>query len=169
METNFKIIDRSQGVKHYATLSLQTILVYVVFIAGLFSVPAAKLIAEKISEMDIERGVLGETTITLDVADTDIKRIQGLSGVSSMPKKHGMLFIFDKPDYHGIWMKDMNFSLDILWLNEYSEVVYIEKKVSPKTFPNVFKPNSPAKYVIELNSGFVNENHIKIGDKFVLL
>lgn len=169
MDTRFQIIDRNKGVKHYASLSLQTILIYIVFIAGLFSVPAAKLIAERISEMDIERGVIGEASITLEIADTDMKRLRGLSNLVSIPQNHGMLFIFDSNDYHGIWMKDMNFSIDILWLNEYNEVIHIEKNVSPKTFPNVFKPESPARYVLELNKGFVDKNSIKLGDKFVLL
>lgn len=169
MDRQFQIINRQHNLKHYASLSFQTILVYIVFIAGLFSVPAANLIAEKISEMEIERGVIGETSVTVDIADNDLKRIQGLSGISSIPKNHGMFFIFDYSDYHGIWMKDMNFSLDILWLNEYSEVIHIEKNVSPSTFPNVFKPDDAARYVLEFNAGFVSENGIKLGDKFVLL
>lgn len=169
MDINFKVIDRRHDIKHYTFLSLQTILIYIVFIAGLFSVPIAKTIAEKISETEFKRGVIGETSVTLDISDNEITRLKGLSGVVSIPKNHGMLFIFENSDYHGIWMKDMNFSIDIIWLNEYTEVVYIEKNISPDTFPNVFKPNTKSRYVLEFNSGFVDQNSVKIGDKFVLL
>lgn len=169
MDRQFQIINRKHDIKHYAGLGFQTFLVYVVFIGGLFSVPAAKIIAEKIQEMEVERGVIGETSVTIEIADNDLERMHGLSGVVSMPKNHGVFFIFDESDYHGIWMKEMNFSIDIIWLNEFSEVVHIEKNISPETFPNVFRPSKPATYVLEFNSGFVSRNSIKLGDKFVLL
>lgn len=169
MSLNFVIYKREHDVKHYTFLSLQVALMYIVFIGGVFSVPAAKLIAEKISDMDVQRGVLGETVITLDIADDDRERIQGLSGRVSIPNNHGMLFIFDDNSYHGIWMKDMNFALDVIWLNQYSEVIYIEKNLSPETFPEVFGGDVKSRYVLELPSGFVNRNSIKIGDRFVLM
>ncbi len=169
MSLNFVVYKREHNIKHYASLSLQTVLIYVVFIGGVFSVPAAKLVAEKISQMEVQRGVIGETIVTLDLADTNAKRIKGLSGVGSMPKNHGMLFIFEETSEHGIWMKDMNFALDIIWLNDFSEVIYIERNVSPNTFPDSFGTHVKSRYVLEFNAGFVSRNNIKIGDKFVLM
>lgn len=163
------IADRRHGIKHYASLSLQTVLIYIVFIGGVFSIPAAKLIAEKISDMEVQRGVIGETAVTLDIAKTEEERIQGLSGVKSMPKNHGMLFVFDESGEHGIWMKDMNFALDIIWLNEYSEVIYIERNATPESFPKVFGSKKMSRYVLEFNAGFASRNSIKVGDKFVLM
>ncbi len=169
MSINIVVYKREHDVKHYVGLSFQAALMYIVFIGGVFSIPAAQLIAEKISEMEVSRGVIGETTITLDVVDTESTRIQGLSGRKSMPKNHGMLFVFNEKAQHGIWMKDMNFALDIVWLNEYSEVIYIERNVAPETFPKTFGPQKPSKYVLEFNAGFAAKNGIKIGDKFVRL
>ncbi|MFA7193411.1 MAG: DUF192 domain-containing protein [Candidatus Paceibacterota bacterium] len=168
MDLDIVLINRKHNLKHYAGLSLQTALVYLVFICGLFSVPAAKLIAEKMSEMEVERGVIGETSVTLDIVESNEERAKGLSGVVSMPKNHGMLFIFEKSASYGMWMKEMNFSLDIIWLNQFSEIVHIEKNVSPDTFPKVFSSPTPARFVLEFNAGFVDRNHIKMGDKFVL-
>lgn len=170
MSINIVVYKREHDIKHYVGLSLQMTLVYIVFLGGLFSVPVAKIIAEKISEMQqAERGVIGETTISLDIADNEEERKLGLGGRESMPKNHGMLFVFDEYAEHGIWMKDMKFSLDIVWLNEYSEVIYIERNVSPDTFPKVFGPKKPSRHVIEFNAGFLERNNIKIGDRFVLM
>jgi uncharacterized membrane protein (UPF0127 family) len=169
MITGIVIADRRHDAKHYVGLSLQTILIYMVFIGGVFSVPAAQFIAKKVSAMEVQRGVIGETSVTLDLASNDRERTRGLSGVVSMPKKHGMLFIFDENKEHGIWMKEMKFSLDIIWLNEYSEVIHIERNVSPETFPKVFGPSAPSRFVLEFNAGFVAKNSIKVGDKFVLM
>ncbi len=169
MSLNFVVYKREHNIKHYVGLSLQTVLIYIVFISGVFSIPAAKLIAQKISENEINRGVIGEVSVSLDISDTNEKRVLGLSNRNSMLKNHGMLFIFDNLESHKIWMKDMNFSLDIIWLNEYSEVIYIERNISPNTFPKSFGPNKPSRYVLEFNAGFVSKNSIKVGDKFVLL
>lgn len=170
MSINIVIYKREHDIKHYVGLSLQMTLVYIVFFCGLFSVPAAKIIAEKISEMQpSERGVIGETSISLDIADNEEERKLGLGGRESMPKNHGMLFVFDEYTEHGIWMKDMKFALDIVWLNKYSEVIYIERNVSPDTFPKVFGPQKSSQYVIEFNAGFLERNSIKLGDKFVLM
>jgi uncharacterized membrane protein (UPF0127 family) len=169
MSHQFVIADRSHNVKHYVGLSLQTVLIYLVFICGVSSVPVAKIVSAKIADMEVDRGVIGETSITLDIADSDEEKVQGLSGVLSIPKNHAMLFVFDENKEHGIWMKDMNFALDIVWLNSYSEVIYIERNISPDTFPKVFGPQKPSKYVLEFNAGFVSKNSIKVGDKFVLM
>lgn len=169
MSINIVVYKREHDIKHYVGLSFQAALMYIVFIGGVFSIPAAQLIAEKISEMEVHRGVIGETAITLDIADTEQSRIQGLSGRKSIPKNHAMLFVFDESAQHGIWMKDMNFALDIVWLNEYREVIHVERNVTPETFPKIFGPQKPSKYVLEFKAGFASKNGIKIGDKFVKL
>jgi uncharacterized membrane protein (UPF0127 family) len=62
-------------------------------------------------------------------------------------------------------MKDMKFSIDIIWLDKDLQVVYFEENVSPDTYPNVFKPDKKAKYILEVNAHFVSKNHIKYGDQ----
>ena len=169
MSINITVYRREHNIKHYVGLSLQTVLIYLVFIGGVFSVPVAKIIAGKVTELEVQKGVIGETVVTLDIADDNRERLKGLSEKVSIPKNHAMLFVFDEYAGHGIWMKDMEFSIDIVWLNEYSEVVHIEKNISPDTFPKVFGQNVNSKYVLEFNSGFVERSNIKIGDKFVIM
>lgn len=162
------VLDRSQSAGHYVGLSLKTILGYTVFIASLFSVPAIQWFIAQVEAGQVERGVIGEIAITIEIVDSDLERVIGLSGRESIPKNHSMLFIFDKTGYHGMWMKDMLFPIDIVWLNEFSEVISIQRNVSPDTYPDVFKPSRPAKYVLEFNAGFARKNSIKVGDVFVL-
>lgn len=108
--------------------------------------------------------VLAETSIRTEIVDTPAKRILGLSGRESLPEGTGMLFVFEKPDLHGFWMKDMNFSIDIIWFNEYSEVVHIVENASPKSYPETFMPPTPSMYVLEVPAGFASEHNIKLGD-----
>jgi uncharacterized membrane protein (UPF0127 family) len=89
----------------------------------------------------------------LRVAATAQAQEKGLGDIASMPKNSGMLFWFTDDQTRCFWMKDMRFSLDIIWLDASRRITHIEPALSPKTYPNAFCPAEPARYVIELNSG----------------
>lgn len=107
---------------------------------------------------------IGEAMFNLEVADTDEERIRGLSGRESLPYNSVLLFEFEKEGKYGIWMKDMNFPIDIVWLDKDKKIIHKEEKVSPQTFPKSFYPTTNSLYVIELNSGTLEDKKIKIGD-----
>lgn len=113
--------------------------------------------------------VIGETAIVVLVAENDKNRKKGLSGKSSLGEYEGMLFVFEESLKHGIWMKDMNFPIDIIWLNDLNEVIHLEERISPETFPKVFYPNKSASYVLEVSSGFIDKYKIRKGDLFTSL
>ena len=75
-----------------------------------------------------------------------------------------MLFVFDANDYHGIWMKDMRFPIDIIWIAEDKTIVEITRNVAPETYPTIFKPPRPVRYVIETNPYFAESFSINVGD-----
>jgi len=66
--------------------------------------------------------------INVELANTNASREIGLSYRTSMNQDEGMLFVFDKIGKYGFWMKDMNFPLDILWLDEEGRVIYEDRK-----------------------------------------
>lgn len=103
-------------------------------------------------------------SISLIIADTEEEREKGLGGRESMPYDTAMLFIFDTPDTYGFWMKDMKFPLDIVWLNEDKEVIYIKENAQPESYPEGFIPPDKSLYVIELNAGLVSKYGIKVGN-----
>jgi uncharacterized protein len=109
---------------------------------------------------------LGSTTIQVDISDTEALREQGLSGKTSLAENEGMLFVFPTPGPYGFWMKDMNFPLDIVWINEEKQVIGIERNLSPGTYPQTFYPLSAVKYVLELTAGFSDAHGIKVGTVF---
>ena len=89
----------------------------------------------------------------MEIANTDAERTQGLSGRASLPAGTGLLFVFESPGKYGFWMKDMNFPIDIVWLGDGMLPVGIEKNVSPDSYPQVFYPPVPVRYVLEVNAG----------------
>ena len=76
-----------------------------------------------------------------------------------------MLFVFDEPGTRPMWMKNMQFHLDIIWFNEKGSVVAIEKCPPCITPLEVMSKSNGvsadnAQYVLELISGYVDEHSI---------
>lgn len=93
---------------------------------------------------------IGDVPFDVTVADTQPERSQGLSGTDPLGPNEGMLFIFDRPDYYGFWMKDMNYPIDILWFDNNRRLVHIEENVRPESYPQSFGPDERARFVVEL-------------------
>lgn len=90
---------------------------------------------------------------------------KGLGGRTSLAENRGMLFIFSKEDYYQFWMKGMNFSIDILWINQGRIVDIKEKAPVPVTnYLESYRPEAPAKYVLEIGAGLAEKYGIKVGD-----
>ncbi len=113
---------------------------------------------------------IGTKKISVQIADTEAKRAQGLSGVSSLKADSGMLFIFDTKGVSPLfWMKDMLIPLDMIWIGN-GKIVRIDKNIpfpTPGTSDNSLKTYSaggPIDYVLEVNAGFSDQNKIKAGD-----
>ncbi len=109
-----------------------------------------------IEEKDYWEIKLDDSDLLVEVADTNETLIKGLSGRNSIGSD-GLLMVFKEESHHGIWMKEMKFPIDIIWINSDGRTVYIEKNVDPKTYPKVFRPDDPAKFVLEVSAGLVDE------------
>ncbi len=109
--------------------------------------------------------ISGRLNLPVEVADTAESRQMGLSTRDCIDDNHAMLFVFDNPDLHGFWMKDMKFSIDIVWLDQDKRVVDIKQDVSPATYPEVFYPSGTAKYVLETNPGLLESVDVTIGSQ----
>lgn len=139
-------------------------LLVIVAIAGITSVWKQWAVAPELS--GFKDAKIGSQTAVLEVSDTPEKRKLGLSGRQFLPQYQGMLFVFDNSGRQCIWMKDMNFSIDIIWADADKTVTHIEADVSPQTYPRTFCGGlAPSRYVIELNSGTAAQAGLKTGDK----
>jgi len=111
---------------------------------------------------------IGATHVQVDVVRTPESRQRGLSGRDSLAWGTGMLFVFDEEDFWSFWMKDMNFPIDIIWINKEGIVVTVVPDVSPATYPSSFKPSAPALYVLEVPAGYAAAERIGVGQKVVV-
>lgn len=119
--------------------------------------------------------------IFVEVANTPALREQGLSGRSQLKiyeesdkvYTEGLLFVFEKLETSNFWMKEMNFDLDIIWLDESFTIVHIENALassyhSADPYSSEFFTNGDnlAKYVLEVKMGIVKRLDLEVGDSF---
>ena len=100
-----------------------------------------------------------------EVMVSDEDRAMGLMFRPSLPLDRGMIFLFGTADFHGIWMKNCRFPIDILWLDEGKTVVHVAESVPAcKAEPcPVYAPMRRASYVIELNAGQARREGAVVG------
>ena len=111
---------------------------------------------------------IGDIPVHVEIANSDEERMQGLSGRQALEDVDGVLFVFPETGYHGIWMKDMQFPIDIIWINDDLEIISIDEGVAPETYPRTFRPPKPARYVLETNAHFADTFGIHKGQKVTL-
>ncbi len=104
----------------------------------------------------------------VDIADTPEAREQGLSGRAEIPDDYGMLFVFSEPEMPAFWMKDMQTSIDIIWLDEQYRILEIDHSVSPDSYPETFGPPEPVRYVLETRAGLAMERGWTVGSKITV-
>ena len=108
---------------------------------------------------------LGSQIFTLEVANTPAQQTKGLGDRTNLAPRHGMLFTFDQAAVQCFWMKDMHFSIDIIWLDSQERIGYIQSDVSPATYPHTFCPAVTARSVIELPAGQAQRLGLRIGQQ----
>jgi uncharacterized membrane protein (UPF0127 family) len=96
--------------------------------------------------------------LQVEVMVRDEDRALGLMFRPSLAPDRGLLFVFERSDFHGIWMKNCRFPIDILWLDGEGRIVHVQEGAPPcpKELEDrcpVYSPLRRAAYVVELNAG----------------
>lgn len=89
-----------------------------------------------------------------------------------MAEGEGMLFIFPKADRYGIWMKEMKFPIDIIWIQGDRILGFTENAVpEPGTRDRelaIYYPPAVIDKVLEVNAGLVGRFGLKVGGVIVI-
>lgn len=111
---------------------------------------------------------IGEAKFNVEIASTSVEQARGLSYRADLGANDGMLFVFGNPGIQHFWMKDMNFSLDMIWISSdtvagFEQNAEPEPGVSLLNLPIYTSPDNTDK-VLEVNAGMVAKYNIKVGD-----
>jgi uncharacterized membrane protein (UPF0127 family) len=113
--------------------------------------------------------------INVEVANTSAEKERWLMFRNDrMPLDSAMILVYDKPDLYSIWLLNIQYNLDLIWLDENGYVVYMVKDVPPckSTFDIAdctYKNTEPAKYVIAATSGFIDKHRIDKNSRVAII
>ncbi|MCW1932478.1 DUF192 domain-containing protein [Pararhodobacter zhoushanensis] len=108
------------------------------------------------------RGDFGQAAFTVEVADTESERAQGLMHRESMPRFSGMLFVFDAPQRAVFWMENTLIPLDMLFLDAEGVVQTVHANAIPLDRTGI-DGGFGIKYVLEINGGMAERLNIEEG------
>jgi len=100
---------------------------------------------------------IADKQYTVELAESEEEQEEGLQGRIELQEGTGMLFMFDKNEVRGFWMKDTEIPLDIIFIDDELEVTAVyEGKPNDITLLE-----AECTYVLEVNQ----KSGIKEGDE----
>lgn len=106
--------------------------------------------------------------IAVEIADDADERKTGLMHRESLAENQGMLFVYERESRKTFWMKSTLIPLDILFFNEDGVLVDVQTMQPCKKDPcKIYKSKQPAKYALEVNAGYANQNGIRPDWRFI--
>jgi uncharacterized protein len=146
----------------------------IIGVVGMLSLPKDV----KLEQTEFPQGIvkIDDVMLKVQIADTKPLQTRGLMFQETLPYDQGMLFIFEDEGIRSMWMLNMQFSLDVLWIDAQGNVVHIEKDTQPcksalETMTCTFANGNgeEAKYVLEVTAGFVDKFGITENSKLEII
>ncbi|MDB5800124.1 MAG: hypothetical protein JWL63_1063 [Rhodocyclales bacterium] len=108
---------------------------------------------------------IGMFRIDTEVAYTESLREYGLMFRKNMASNTGMVFIFDSPQLHCMWMKNTLLPLSVAFIDDAGKIINIED-MQPQTETS-HCAQRPARFALEMNKGWFKDKNFKAGTKIV--
>ena len=109
----------------------------------------------------------GTQTFKVETAVTETQRMKGLMHRKSLDAQSGMLFVYSYEQQLSFWMKNTLIPLDIAFIAGDGHILNIES-MEPLDESTV-SSDGKAMYALEMNKGFFEKQHIKVGDRIEFL
>ncbi|MBI4094661.1 MAG: DUF192 domain-containing protein [Candidatus Liptonbacteria bacterium] len=156
----------------------------IILYGALFAVLAVLALAlaiassSKNQEGDLPRGKFvisregNNAVFDVEIAEHAFSLMRGLSGRERIGENKGMLFLFGMQGRHGIWMKEMKFPLDIIWIRN-DRIVGVTENAVPEPGKSlleltVYYPPEAVDKVLEVNAGVAHARGVRAGDAALL-
>ena len=100
--------------------------------------------------------------ITAEVAATPDQRATGLMHRFSLQPDHGMVFVFERAEPQGFWMRNTFIPLSIAFIAPDGRIINVDDMAPHDERTHVSR--GPALYAIEMRKGWFAERGIRAGD-----
>ncbi len=121
---------------------------------------AAPALAQQLPVVQLNAGM---HLVRAEVAADFSTRAQGLMHRKSLAPNAGMLFVFDGPAIHCMWMKNTYIALSVAFLDEEGAIINIAD-MQPHSEESHCAAR-PARYALEMTRGWFAQRGIKPGMK----
>ena len=132
------------------------LLATLLFIAA--ALPAAADVSPRTTVLKV-----GAHRLKVEVVQSDEQRARGLMFRKKLGADDGMLFIFDEPAYHAMWMRNTLIPLSVAFVDAGGTILNI-LDMEPQT-EDSHMAAGPAIYAIETNQGWFARKKVKAGDR----
>ncbi len=110
------------------------------------------------------RGAFGQARFSVEVADTEAERAQGLMNRSHMSSSAGMVFVYETTRPASFWMRNTLIPLDMLFADEQGVIQHIHNNAIPLDETPIFGGDA-VRYVLEINGGLAEAMGISVGSE----
>lgn len=102
-------------------------------------------------------------SLRVEVAATVETRMKGLMYREKLGRNDGMVFVFEDPGYHAMWMRNTLIPLSVAFVDGDGQILNIADMEPRSDDPHAAA--GPARYAIETNKGWFAARRIKAGDR----
>ena len=123
------------------------------------------------SELSFQKKTIrvGAVSLLAEIADTPEKSAHGLMFRTTLPEGQGMLFIFKDEAPRSFWMKNTFVPLNIGFFDGQGKLIDLQEmqpvRSELEANPPSYQSAGPAKYALEVPTGWFHRHKIKLGAK----
>jgi uncharacterized membrane protein (UPF0127 family) len=127
--------------------------------------------------IDFSKGtiVINNHSISTEIAETPAERQRWLTfRTEELPLNSSLLLVYDKSDLYSVWLLNIQFNLDLIWLDDAGNIVYMKQNAPPcentlDAAQCTYKNTKPARYILAATTGFINYHNITKDSKIKLV
>jgi len=106
-----------------------------------------------------------EVEVRVEIADSPDEQATGLMNRTALAEDRGMLFVFPDEEVRSFWMKNTLIPLSIAYIDSEGRIVDIQDMKPLDDEEPHYVSAEPARYALEVNKGFFEENGVEVGDR----
>ena len=122
------------------------------------------------SDIPVVTATIAWQKFRLHAPQTERDHEIGLAAFDVIAPDEGMIFRGMPVGRQSIWMKNMKFDIDVLWVNKDNQIIHIVQGMSKSDQTTKYHnpDTTPSAYVIELPNDTCNKYGITVGQRVVI-
>lgn len=103
--------------------------------------------------------------VVAEVSDSPEEHLLALFVAGRLQEGQGVLLMFDEAGLHGLWTRNIQTPVDLIWIDAMHQIVRVEENVAPcreDTCPTL-RPDRAVLFLLETRPGLASRHGLQIG------